>query len=77
MSEKKHVITLFPQRGKDDGSGLPGGSKNAGLGLHTMQYRAKMLGGFLEVAPASKHGTIFSCSFSGKELIHAKENIRT
>jgi PAS domain S-box-containing protein len=62
---------------RDDGSGLPEGQKNSGLGLHTMQYRAKILGGTLEISTTDPHGTTVICLFSGKELIHAKEDTRS
>ena len=48
----------------DDGSGiqkLSAGSK--GMGLHIMNYRAKMIGGVLEVKPGKPHGTVVSCVF--------------
>ncbi len=48
----------------DDGSGiqkLPGAGK--GMGLHIMNYRAKMIGGVLEIKPGKPHGTVVSCVF--------------
>ncbi len=48
----------------DDGSGfqkLPAGNK--GMGLHIMNYRAKMIGGTLEVKPSKPRGTVVSCLF--------------
>ncbi len=48
----------------DDGSGiqkLPGAG--TGMGLHIMNYRAKMIGGVLEVKSGKPHGTVVSCAF--------------
>ncbi len=46
----------------DDGSGLPDSfPPNAGMGLHIMQYRARLLGGTLAVRPASPKGTSVTC----------------
>ncbi len=46
----------------DDGSGLPDSfSPNAGMGLHIMQYRARLLGGTLAVRPANPKGTSVTC----------------
>ena len=58
---------------RDDGVGLTRKQEKNGLGMHTMQYRAKMLGGFLEVRSAAKIGTVVTCSFSEKDLLHDKE----
>lgn len=54
----------------DDGSGIqkvPAG--NQGMGLHIMNYRAKMIGGSLEVKPGTPRGTVVTCNFPirGKE----------
>jgi len=57
----------------DDGVGLPRRRKKDGLGLHSMQYRAKRLGGSLELRPATKSGTVVICSFPEKEFLHGKE----
>jgi signal transduction histidine kinase len=49
---------------QDDGSGIsstdPG---NKGMGLHLMNYRAKMVGGSLEVQRVPTGGTIVTCLF--------------
>jgi PAS domain S-box-containing protein len=49
---------------QDDGYGIgktvPG---NKGMGLHLMNYRARMVGGSLEVQRASAGGTIVTCLF--------------
>ena len=54
---------------QDDGIGIQPGTKKSGLGLHTMDYRAKMLGGSLEMGPGSEGGTTVICSFPGQEFI--------
>lgn len=48
----------------DDGVGLPA-EKNRldGIGLHTMAYRARLIGGSLEVVRRSGRGTKVSCTF--------------
>jgi PAS domain S-box-containing protein len=54
----------------DDGSGIQKVSPvNEGMGLHIMNYRAKMIGGTLEVHPGRPRGTVVSCNFPirGKE----------
>lgn len=58
---------------RDDGVGLPRRRKSDGLGLHTMLYRAKMLGGSLEVRRSAKGGTVVACSFPEMEFHHGKE----
>ena len=59
---------------KDDGAGLPLQPKKGGLGLHTMRYRARALGGSLEVGPTAERGTAVVCTFPGKEFTDAKEH---
>jgi signal transduction histidine kinase len=54
----------------DDGTGIvkpPPNSK--GMGLHIMNYRARMIGGTMEIYPAKPRGTVVMCSFpvSNKE----------
>jgi len=49
---------------EDDGYGIgkiP--SVNKGMGLHLMNYRARMVGGSLEVQPAIAGGTVVTCLF--------------
>jgi two-component system CheB/CheR fusion protein len=47
---------------RDDGKGLPPDVNNSsGMGLHIMNYRAKMIGGTLEIKPCSERGTLVSC----------------
>jgi PAS domain S-box-containing protein len=49
---------------QDDGSGIASDCGNThGMGLHIMHYRAGMVGGTLEVAPAPVRGTTVTCVF--------------
>ncbi len=45
----------------DNGEGLPEAPSNAGMGLRIMNYRAKMIGGTLQVRRHPKRGTVVSC----------------
>jgi PAS domain S-box-containing protein len=48
----------------DNGSGLgkvSAGSK--GMGLHIMNYRARMIGGVLDIGQSKPHGTVVTCRF--------------
>ena len=48
----------------DDGSGVQRVSpSHKGMGLHIMNYRAKMIGGVLEIARGKPHGTVVTCQF--------------
>ena len=67
----RHIVIALGASGdrgaltvSDDGSGVqqaPVGAK--GMGLHIMNYRAKMIGGTLHVGPGKPHGTVVSCRF--------------
>ena len=67
----KHVWVRLNDHGErcslaiaDDGSGLPDlMPKDRGLGLNIMQYRARMIGGALDVQRAREGGTVVTCSF--------------
>ncbi len=49
---------------EDNGSGIPRPlPQSGGMGLNIMQYRARTIGGQLEVAPRPEGGTIVACSF--------------
>jgi signal transduction histidine kinase len=49
---------------KDDGVGFPHGmDASAGMGLHIMNYRAKMIGASLDIRRGAGGGTIVLCSF--------------
>ena len=64
------VITVEQHQGfatiaiEDDGAGLPAATaERSGLGLRIMSYRAKMIGGSLEVRPGAASGTVVRCQF--------------
>ncbi|MBU1232765.1 MAG: cache domain-containing protein [Proteobacteria bacterium] len=42
----------------DDGQGIPEQGRKKGLGLHTMQYRAKAIGATLDIRPGDNNGTL-------------------
>ncbi len=49
---------------KDDGSGFPENMESrSGMGLHIMNYRAKMIGASLDIRRGAGGGTIVICSF--------------
>ena len=70
------VIALGASSGRaalaisDDGSGIRKTSMGSGgMGLSIMNYRARMIGGTLEVRPGKPRGTVVTCNFPirGKE----------
>jgi len=49
---------------RDDGVGIPREAGNSdGTGLHTMAYRARLIGASLKVQPCSERGTAVTCTF--------------
>ncbi|SRR5581483_3935124 len=57
-------------RVSDNGIGFqPNGTIHRGMGLNIMQYRARMIGGVLEIQPNSPTGTVVSCTIPNSELI--------
>lgn len=46
---------------KDDGSGITPNRRN-GLGIHIMQYRARIIGGLLHIKSEPGHGTLVECT---------------
>jgi two-component system CheB/CheR fusion protein len=60
LSARKNGGTLTI---RDDGCGFESVSNNPGLGLRIMNYRAKMIGGSLDVQSLPGHGTVVSCLF--------------
>jgi PAS domain S-box-containing protein len=64
------VIALAASGGRgaltisDNGSGIrrPSAGRK-GMGLHIMNYRAKMIGGGLDVSQGKPHGTVVTCRF--------------
>lgn len=54
---KGHIVVTVA----DDGTGLKSGRQSPGLGLHIMDYRARSIGGRLEVDSTKGAGTRISC----------------
>jgi len=52
----------------DDGVGVHTSPGDRGMGLSIMSYRAKMIGGALEVRPGQDGGTTVCCTFSASNL---------
>ncbi len=50
-------------RVEDDGKGIPRRPNQTGMGLHTMRYRANIIGGSLDVLRTKPHGTAVTCTF--------------
>ena len=48
---------------RDDGRGFRVKSRQSGMGLHTMRYRASMIGGSLEIRRDGVRGTLVTCCF--------------
>ncbi len=54
---------------RDNGKGLPAQfADRAGLGLHMMRYRARMIGGALEFRRNTPKGTVVSCNFQKRPV---------
>ena len=52
-------------RVSDDGTGFDTATpKTGGMGLNTMRYRARVVGGLLEIYPNTPTGTVVSCTVS-------------
>lgn len=50
---------------RDDGVGIPEKARNAGgIGMYTMEYRARLIGGSLAVRRRTPCGTAVTCTFS-------------
>jgi PAS domain S-box-containing protein len=67
---KQIEISLKTQEGvgllsvRDDGVGIPEEAHNSdGIGMHTMAYRSRLIGGSLEVRMRARRGTVVSCAF--------------
>lgn len=61
-------LSCVDEQGKlmiqDNGLGIPQSSVHStGMGLHIMRYRARMIGGSLEIARGWHQGTVVSCLF--------------
>ena len=56
----------------DDGRGMAPSANNAsGMGLRTMQYRARALGGELKIESHPGEGTVVSCEFPNRQPLRA------
>lgn len=65
LNSDEHSVRLVIE---DNGSGIPNPLPGPpGMGLSIMQYRARTIGGELEVAPRPEGGTIVACTFQQKE----------
>lgn len=65
LNSDEHSVRLVIE---DNGSGIPNPLPgHPGMGLSIMQYRARTIGGELEVAPRPEGGTIVACTFQQKE----------
>jgi len=61
---------------KDDGVGFPDGMKQgAGMGLHIMNYRAKMIGASLDIRRGAGGGTIVICSFHNENMAASEADL--
>lgn len=59
-SNGNHLLEI-----RDDGRGLPEGfERSEGMGLHIMEYRAKMIGGTLKVLKREGGGTAIVCQYA-------------
>jgi PAS domain S-box-containing protein len=59
---------------EDNGTGLPMNlEKNKGMGLHIMDYRARMIGASFDVRPGASQGTIVTCAFRNVNLHNREE----
>lgn len=60
---------------RDNGVGLPDEAhQSEGVGLHTMAYRARLIGGSLDVRRLAPRGTAVSCVFPLPEATDTREN---
>ena len=73
---KRIVIGLAIVKGggaltvRDDGDGFHPPADHPGLGLRTMNYRAKLVGGSLSVQSSPGNGTVVRCLFPISSLTH-------
>ncbi|WP_249144528.1 sensor histidine kinase [Bradyrhizobium lablabi] len=65
---------------RDNGVGLLGQRRgDSGIGLHTMGYRARAIGGSLEIAPQPGRGVVVTCAFplpSSDKSTEGANNVR-
>jgi signal transduction histidine kinase len=74
LVERDHHVTLTV---KDDGRGFSKSvSKPGHLGLHIMEYRAKIIGAMLDIRSAPGKGTIVTCSLNRPRPSHEEKSPR-
>lgn len=56
-NEHRLAVTII-----DDGAGINGLDRKTGLGLYTMQYRARAIGAVLDIQPGETSGTVVTLS---------------
>ena len=62
---------------QDDGCGISGtASGSKGMGLHLMNYRARMIGGSLDVSRVAGGGTLVTCLFPGTSALSNSASMR-
>jgi len=63
---------------KDDGRGFPETPFSPqGMGLHIMNYRARMIGASLDIRRGASGGTIVICSFHNEHLLESEPALAT
>jgi PAS domain S-box-containing protein len=63
---------------RDNGVGLPDEARqSAGMGVHTMTYRARLIGGFLDVRRLAPRGTAIICAFPLPEAPDTLDHARS
>jgi PAS domain S-box-containing protein len=62
LNESQDRLLLFVT---DDGVGFPVNHKTTGMGLRLMDYRAKMIGGSVQIRPGAAGGTVVECGVDG------------
>jgi signal transduction histidine kinase len=60
------VNDRFEMTIEDDGHGFIESPAAAGMGLHIMRYRARMINGTLEIEHLVSGGSMIKCSFTGR-----------
>ena len=74
MSETKECVTLVI---RDNGTGLPAKfSEEGGLGVHMMRYRARMIGGSVELRRNLNGGTTVTATFQKSPVPNLAKAIR-
>ncbi len=70
----KHITVSLSASGgegvlkiENDGLNMPGKPLNTGMGIQIMNYRARMVGGHLEIGNGDEHGVTVTCFFPLKD----------